>query len=643
MIVYSSDKRGFLADMDMNSIEDKVLHLMKTKSRTVQANEVRSWKNSLPYMDRTLRGMTDVPDDAGISIEYHIPNCGKRIDFIITGLDENKKESVIIIEIKQWSKIEATSMPSTVRVQYEKGPGNSTHPSYQAWSYARLIQDYNETVQKEDIHLGPCAFLHNYTSDGVIDSPDFAADIEKAPLFLKEDIQKLRDFIKKHIKYGDTKNILYRIENGKIRPSKQLADHLVGLLKGNAEFVLIDEQKIAYETVLANVAKSSKDKNVIIIEGGPGTGKTVLAINLLVELTNRGKVAQYVSKNSAPREVYQAKLAGSFKKTQISSMFVGSGSFVDAKNGIFDALIIDEAHRLNQKSGMFKHLGENQVKELIQAAKTSIFFIDEDQRVTIFDIGTKKEIIKYAKEQGANVIEMDLPSQFRCNGSDGYLAWLDNLLQIRKTANYSVNELDYEFKVVDDPHTLFEMVTKKNKSNKARMVAGYCWGWPSKKDKKAFDIVIPEHNFKMKWNFAEDTMLWIMKDDSLDQIGCIHTCQGLELEYVGVIIGPDLIVRDGKIITDFKARAASDQSLKGLKGMAKKDLVKANCIADPIIRNTYRTLMTRGSKGCYVFCTDEETREYFKSCLGVSNSEYRVEKTKISIAADHKLKYTTKK
>lgn len=117
----------------------------------------------------------------------------------------------------------------------------------------------------------------------------------------------------------------------------------------------------------------------------------------------------------------------------------------------------------------------------------------------------------------------------------------------------------------------------------------------------------------MKWNLADDVMLWIVKEDSINEIGCIHTCQGLELDYVGVIIGPDLLIRDGKVITNFKARAKTDQSLKGINKIAKDNAKKANEIADNIIKNTYRTLMTRGMKGCYIFSNDKETRDYFSS------------------------------
>ena len=435
----------------------------------------------------------------------------------------------------------------------------------------------------------------------------------KAPIFLKPDAIKLQEFIKSHVKYGDTSNVMYRIDHGKIKPSKNLADQLSSMLQGNDEFVLIDDQKVAYETAL-KLSKESSDevKNVFIVEGGPGTGKSVLAINLLVELTKQELVAQYVTRNSAPREVYQAKLTGTFTKSRIANMFSGSGSFHSVADNTFDVLLVDEAHRLNEKSGMFSHLGENQIKEIIAASKFSVFFVDEDQKVTLKDIGDKEEIKFWANRAGATVTELALESQFRCNGSDGYLAWLDNTLQIRETANKSLEGIDYDFRIFDDPQAMHDLIKEKNKDkNKARMLAGYCWKWISKKQPELHDITIGD--YEATWNLNEDGQSWIIKPDSVGEVGCIHTSQGLEVDYVGVIIGPDLVVRDGKIVTDVSQRASSDKSVQGWKKLMVEDPEHATTKFDAIIKNTYRTLMTRGQKGCYVYCTDSETTRYIQT------------------------------
>jgi DUF2075 family protein len=301
----------------------------------------------------------------------------------------------------------------------------------------------------------------------------------------------------------------------------------------------------------------------------------------------------------------------------------GSGAYHSVEQDSYDCLVVDEAHRLNQKSGLFSHLGTNQVMEIIQASKCSIFFVDEDQKVTLKDIGDKEEIRRWAKTQGATVTEMELASQFRCNGSDGYLAWIDNALQIRETANDLLDPLDYDFRILDTPAELYDLIREKNKArNKARMVAGYCWDWISKKDATLNDIQI--ENFKAKWNLNDDGQAWIIKKDSVNQVGCIHTCQGLELDYVGVIIGPDLVAREGKVVTDCSKRARTDKSISGWKSLVKAHPDSSKRRINAIIKNTYRTLMTRGQKGCYVYFVDEETKKHFQSML-LGNSEDTVE------------------
>jgi len=614
MIVYASTKSGFIDDVAQNRIEDRILTLFRRQLKhSTTESEINSWKNSMQYMHNLLVHSA-VPDDAGVAIEYSIPQTAKRVDFILTGQDEARRDTAVIVELKQWTEAWRTEKDGIIATVLQGRKVETSHPSFQAWSYAALLEDFNEAVRTEQIKLSPCAYLHNCTVPHEINHSFYREHTEKAPSFLKGDVDKLTAFIEKFVKFCDRGQLIYRIDQGKIKPSKSLAESLLSMLQGNKEFLLVDDQKLVYETALALSDKAERGrKQVLIVEGGPGTGKSVVAINLLVELTGREKLVHYVTKNSAPRQVYQSKLIGSFKKSHIDNLFKSSGTYVDANKNVLDVLVVDEAHRLNEKSGMFQNLGENQIKEIIHAAKLSIFFIDEDQRVTWKDAGRKKDIHSWAHKAGADITELELQSQFRCNGSDGYLAWLDHTLQVRETANWSMDGIDYDFRVVDDPKTLRRLIVDKNhESNKARLVAGYCWNWISKKNKRETDINFPEYDFRMKWNLTDDGMLWILKSDSVNEIGCIHTCQGLELDYVGVIIGPDFIIRDGRVVTVPAARAKTDQSLKGYGVLHKTNPAAAKKNADEIIKNTYRTLMTRGQKGCYIFCTDPETNAYFK-------------------------------
>ena len=638
MIVYQSTKRGFASDVLNGEISDKIEDaFFEHLGRRTSDSEIRSWQNSMQYMDRVIAD-NQIPDDCGISIEYQLPLASKRIDFIVSGLDAEDKSSVVIVELKQWSTAKKTSKDGVVVTRFEHGEAETTHPSYQAWSYAAMLRDYNTAVQDGNISLHPCAYLHNYEDNGVITDRFYERYTSEAPAFMRHDAVKLQDFIKRFIKKGDNRDILYEIENGRLRPSKHLADCLSSMLKGNVEFNLLDEQKTVYETALAlsSIAKPDS-RQVLIVEGGPGSGKSVLAVNLIVELTRRGLVTRYVSKNSAPREVYSQKLSGNMRQAEISNMFGGTGSFYNLAPCTFDVLVVDEAHRLAMKSGLYQNQGNDQTREIILASKMSVFFIDDHQRISVQDVGTIDKIKSEAASLGARVTRLELSSQFRCNGSDGYLNWVDNMLQVKETANISLTEDEYDFRVFDDPSDMFEAIREKNSANnKSRVVAGYCWDWITATNPAAYDIVIGDR-FKHKWNLKEDGQSWIIKPDSINEIGCIHTCQGLELDYVGVIVGPDLRCVDGKVQTDFLAHPGRDRSMHGLRTLARTNPQEARRISRELILNTYRVLMTRGMKGCYVYFCNPSMASYVRSLLAprtIKQSEPKPVKKKLQVEKD---------
>ncbi len=623
MIIYSKTKEGFREDIMNGVLEDEIENAILTRfGRHTPESEIRAWTNSLTYMGNILSSPV-IQSDVGVAIEYNIPYTSKRVDMIISGLNSQGKNSAIIVELKQWDSVEAVpGKDAIVRTYLNKAVREVTHPSYQAWSYAMAITDFNADVQDHDVILQPCACLHNYVlneADPLLDKM-YQDYIEMAPVFTKKDGSKLVTFITDYVKVGDGLKTIAMIDGGKLRPSKSLQDCLASMMKGNREFTMIDDQKVVFEDIIdhSHAVDKGRMKHTVIVKGGPGTGKTVLAVNLLARIIAEGYSAAYVSKNSAPRNVYGLKLKGSMKKSRVDCLFKGSGAFTDVSPDTFDVLIVDEAHRLNAKSGIFSNLGENQVKELINASKLSVFFIDEDQRVTLKDIGTVDEIRRHADELDSQVFELELTSQFRCSGSDGYLEWLDDLLQIRETAAFEFPEdFSYDFRVFDDPCQMRDEIKKKNEvANKSRLLAGYCWNWikDGKDDSKVHDITIPGTDFAMSWNLGS-TSTWAVDPDSVNEVGCVHTCQGLEFDYVGVIIGPDIRYDPVQrmIVTDYTERAKTDQSLKGLK--SKYGPGEREAVADRIIKDTYRVLMSRGMKGCFVYCTDPNLRDYIRKRL----------------------------
>lgn len=620
MIVYNANKGQFVQDVRTNVIATKILNLIRERGLNAgQDNEFASWQNSMQFM-RNIVDDREIDDEVQIAIEYNIPQTSKRVDFIIIGANQWGKDNIVIVELKQWSKAEVVDddMHYCVRTYVANNNRIVCHPSYQAYSYSRFISNYSQVVNSERIQLVPCAYLHNYQPQY---KPALSNEIYKdwyssAPFFIMNETQQFSDFVKQYVTKKSSKgDLLYLIDHGRIKPTKALQDALVTMVKGTPVFDLLDEQAVCFDMCVRTMLQCLKDhkKRTILIQGGPGTGKSVLAVNLLMHFITCACNTAYVTKNSAPRQAFLSILSGNRADylADINQLFRSPFGLSKVPANTYDCLIVDEAHRLVKK--MYGDwTGENQVKECINASLLSIFMLDEDQAVTTKDIGSIEEIRKWCKDLGASMLmreETKLVSQFRCNGSDAYIQFIDNLLQRGKErVNVALSELNYDFRIFDDASAMREALREKNAvDNKARMVAGYCYDWNVKNRRGNVDISLPG-GFEAKWNLANDK-IWAINPRSFEEVGCIHTAQGLEFDYVGVLIGNDLTydAASGRVLTN-KLAISKDDNSSGIRGASDGD-------ARRLILNTYKTLLTRGQKGCFVYCEDEALREYFKKMI----------------------------
>ena len=610
MILYCSSVDKFIDDVNDKRIIDILNNSMKENLyHYTSESEKISWGNSLEYMSNVISN-SKMPKDCTIVLEYNLPISSSRVDLIISGYDEFNREKVLLFELKQWSKVDIVENSDILLETYVgNGLRKVVHPAYQVLTYKDLLCDYNKYIQKNNVVVVPCVVMHNYSTDEIINSEKFSGITSNVNMFYKDDFDKLINFLNDSFFSGDDSKIINNIDNSDFCPSKKLQDTISDLMLGKECFKLLDNQMVVYDQLLKDI--KSAEKLVSIIEGDPGTGKSVLAINLLTKMIKNGKMAQYVSRNTAPRAVYSFNLKGTMNKNNIDNLFKTSGSYTSVDKEIFDCLIVDEAHCLTEKSGLFNNYGENQVKEIIASSKHTIFFIDENQRVHLNDIGTINEIEKWSKIFNRKIKKYSLTSQFRCNGSNDYLNFVDYILDIKENFDGKLN--NYEFQVCDSPEELRNIIVKKNNLYKSRILAGYCWNWDKKEidNSNYHDIKIDD--FEISWNLGAKQTYAI--DDSINEAGCIHSVQGLEFDYVGVIIGPDLMYNGNKIITNFHNHASTDPSFKGIKKLEKTNSEKANTLADELIKNTYRVLLTRGIKGCYVYCVDENLNNYYKKLV----------------------------
>ena len=612
MIIYNETSNNFINHIYENKIGYVLKeNLYKRMNKVVSDSELRSWENSLPQLARVIRD-ADLKKDAHILLEYKLPSTEKRIDFIIAGQDRKGKKNAMIIELKQWQKAKAAEGNGIVTTFLGGRERETVHPSYQATSYKQFLLNFNESLYTDaSIQLSSCAYLHNYiqnpTYEPLLD-PRYTMYLNESPLFFQFGDRDLAKRIREMVEDGKGAKIAEAIEHGRIRPSKKLVDTVGALVEGNEEFILLDEQKVAFEKVVSMYNKLNTltgQKHAIIIKGGPRTGKSVIGLNLMSHLLKTRAYAEYITPNQSFREILRKKLVGTSSHVEVRDLFKGSAAYVQTPKDYFDVLICDEAHRLKQQGHMQKKIeGENQATQIIRSSKVSVFFVDDQQVISKKDIGSLKLIEEEAAKLGAETHIVELESQYRCSGSGNYIAWLDCLL------GYTDEKVEFEgefvFNVVSNPHDLIKEIVEKRGG---RLLAGYAWEWNTKGNYSELpkDVFIEEHNFALPWNDPK-RIDWAIHPACAYQIGCIHTVQGLEMDYVGVIIGKDLgydpetcslvINRD-----EFKDKGA--RPAKPKKGQA-----------DPLfdlVRNTYKTLMTRGMKGCYVYCCDVELGRYMKS------------------------------
>ena len=596
-------------------------------------SQVKAWNASLPEMARVLDD-SDIDRDIDVAVEYKLVQSRDRIDFLICGNNADDDPNVVVVELKQWSQARPTGKQYFVNTFGGGGEGDYWHPSYQAYNYAQILVNFNEYVRVNHVKLPSCSYLHNMAEGNsvLLDDRTKYPLVESAPVFYHGQSKRLGAYISRYVKKPN-KNLLYQIEGSRIIPSKLLANMLSDAIKGNPFFSYDEAQATSVSQIVETAVDSAKygEKRTIIIKGGAGTGKSVVAINALGQMINNNELghglnAVYVTANAAPRILYTAELVGgAFKKSVIEGLFKYPTVFCHVGENAYDCSLIDEAHRVfDFKGGVGIKGGTHVLDEIIRASRVSVFFIDEDQAVTKADFATIERIREAAERMHSKMIEgtaLELKTQFRVTGGEDYISFIKSFLGYNQdVTKYRPDK--YEFRVFDTASEMREAIMEKDAlfnqnhsvSGKCRMVAGYTYNWISKnknRDDCSYDIVLDNGAFQAKWNLHCNELgpqySWLNDKNSVQEVGCIHTCQGLDMNYCGVIIGKDLKYSNGHLVFCKENNAKTDQN-SGIRTADDEDAMK-------LIRNTYNVLLTRGMLGTYVYCEDEGLRNHLKSML----------------------------
>ncbi len=606
MLAYNETIKQFNQDVLNNQIMTKI-----SSKLNAGKSEQTAWKDAAVYMKNILE-LAGLADDIEIGMELKIPITNNRIDFLIAGLNDKLEKSLIIVELKRWSMVSKTTKNHLVNADDTRYGQDALHPSYQAYTYKLNLEAYNQNITDENIQVSACSYLHNLYDDNEIKDDFYNDFLRKSPVFAARDNQLLADFIKMHVNKPYHNQILYQIESSKIIPAQMLMDTLSNELTNNKVFTLLDKQEICYQNIIRTIKdnENTDRKQVFIVRGGAGTGKSVIAIKVLNEFIQNKKLAFYVTKNSAVRNVYSKKLSGR-ENAHLKTLFLSTIKISrDRPKDLYECLVIDEAHRLpkRSKSGNIL-LGQDLIKEIIESTKCSVFFIDEKQQVDIRDYATIEQITMTAKEIGAQVYDdenLRLSAQFRCSGNDDYIKTVESILyneevKVEKT-------LDYEVKIFDEIHEWHKAIKDQiDQTHNSRMLAGDVFDWVSKDDSTLYDITID--GLSLQWN--KDTTFTADQSQKY-RVGHIDTVQGLEFDYIGLIIGEDLVFNSltNRVETDYTKHPDNAGHFRrhGRRAPLDSDLKQI----DMIIRNTYNVLMKRGMKGIYIYCMDRKLSEYFK-------------------------------
>lgn len=615
-----------IAELDRpDSLAEQLLEqmLFRTGHRPSQA-EQKSWSRSLPVLAQDLvdAGLGDVE----MLLEYHLPLTSQRADVVLAGTHPaTGAVSYVVVELKQWSAARRfEDNPELVEVAGMPG-GPRLHPVAQVKGYCDYLSDFARAVVDQPDALAGLAYLHNATD------PSAVAELRAYPggitgrLFTAADRGDMIDFLRTRLApvsghtAGDT------LLKSAVAPSQQLLKVAAAEVRDRPQFHLLGNQQLAVDLVLHEVemSRAADRKRVVIVTGGPGSGKSVIALSLLGELARRGRTVLHATGSRSFTQTLR-KVAGA-RAPRVQKMFKYFNQFMSAERNGLDVLILDEAHRIRETSVDRYTRAElrtdrPQIDELISAARVPVFLLDEHQVVRPGELGSLEQIERYAATLGLETHHVHLGEQFRCGGSEEYVLWVKRLLGLVEGGPVRWSgDPQFAVRVADSPEELeFLLEQQRDRGYSARMTAGYCWPWsnPDKDGRLVPDVQIGA--WARPWNSkserrtgdAPPAALWATEDGGFGQVGCVYTAQGFEYDWNGVILGPDLVWRDGGFVS--VRTANKDPDFRNAKKIS-------DIRFDRLVRNVYKVLLTRGMIGTVIYSTDEPTREALRRLIPEGN------------------------
>ncbi|BCJ68114.1 DNA/RNA helicase domain-containing protein [Polymorphospora rubra] len=539
--------------------------------------ETGSWARSLP-------ALADLLVESGlqllwVALEYTPFQAGSsRADAIVIGVGPDGRPTYLVIELKQWQAAEWDAVHERVTgtgARYERSH-DLRHPYDQAHDYGQFIRNFTAGMHDEAaVRIEAAAYLHNAT-ETTIGALRAAGETRGRRTFSGGGMgrQRFRKFLESIFDARSTGSAAKdRLLDAGYAQSHSVLVAAAGIFGDRTQYPLTDEQDDVFATIQNAVSKAlsvTADRNhaVIVVKGGPGTGKTWIALHLLAANAHANRQVSYATNLSSLRQALRqsANFRKIFGAGLADKLITSARTYWDDSRWQqpLDVLIIDEAHRLeeytvrraqNNPRHIQQHLEAHNITQLFElkkSAKVLVLFIDEDQASTYRDFVTVERAREIADRTGASFKELELQEQHRSGGSQAYEAWVDALVDGSPVVWH--DEATFTVQVADSPEELEKLVFGGPAGDKARLMAGFCWEWlpwpqsPSTINDIPYDIDIS--GWQKRWNlrhsidgFPRDTS-WAHDPRGAEQVGSLFTAQGFEFDRCGVIVGPDLVWSD---------------------------------------------------------------------------------------------------
>ncbi|WP_444664527.1 DNA/RNA helicase domain-containing protein [Cellulomonas sp. CW35] len=623
---YSGDALARVTSDDDTAVERHLAQMLSAQGIPPGPSERRAWRHSVPALARDL-------DDAGLGnvevlLEHRLPLSSRRTDAVLAGVHPRTGEpSYVVVELKQWTEARRWEDSETL-VDVPGAPYRPVlHPGVQVEEYVRYLADFVRALEHAPHTITGLAYLHNASDEPVA---DLLTGPAPAPVFTGQRRARLHEHLRSVLSVDapgrESVQAADAFLSSSIAPSRQLLSVAADEIRDREQFVLLDEQRVAFDLVLREVAKARRadSKSVVLVTGGPGSGKSVIALSLLGELAREGRSVLHATGSRSFTQTLR-KVAGR-GSPRTAKLFTYFNAFMDADRNGLDVLVLDEAHRIREKSvqrftpARLRERARPQVDELLDAARVPVFLLDQHQVVRPGELGSPADIRAAAARRGLPVHEVRLDAQFRAGGSQAYVEWVERLLGLREPEVGPVpwpGDEGFVLDVVDSPDELEgRLGAYTDAGYGARITAGYCWPWS---DPRPDGSLVPDvriDGWSRPWNLRGDrsvggappAALWASDPAGFGQVGCIYTAQGFEYDWNGVVIGPDLVWRADRGGWVARREHSRDPDFRSRRAVPDDEFAR-------LVRNVYKVLLTRGMVGTLVYSTDPDTRTYLRTLV----------------------------